>query len=168
MYVVEAGELVKYARDSLLIRLLTELDLAHIEVADASYCILLVHNCWRLPLSLGQNNINKVLGRWNWRDLLEVVHHHFQASLLETNWSARVQKIMRFHNVRDKSGCLFFFSKFGLQIQASIHTPERPCFSSFHSPVQNQGVKEAEQAEGAPVPTVKEERVFSFRGFLVR
>jgi hypothetical protein len=65
----------------------------------------------------------------------------------------------------------FFLLKIAFKFKPSIHNFTRlgrPYFSSPPSPVQTQGVKEAEQAEGTPVPTVKEEQVFSLRGFLVR
>ena len=40
---------------------LRELDLSHVELADAVDGPAIVYDCWGLPLSFGQNNIHKVL-----------------------------------------------------------------------------------------------------------
>jgi hypothetical protein len=72
----ELGELVEYLRYLVVVVLLRVLDLARVELANAADGVLLVDDGGRLALRLGQDDVDKVLGRRHHSHLLEVVVRH--------------------------------------------------------------------------------------------
>jgi hypothetical protein len=66
-------------------RLLCILDFAHIKLSDIRDGIVLVNNCRGFSLSLGKNDIHKLLGRWDDLDGLEVVKRHCYLKILLYN-----------------------------------------------------------------------------------
>lgn len=55
---------------------LGEFDFPHVKAPDPADLVLLVHHSGCLALGLGQDDIDKVLGGGDHRNLLEVVLHH--------------------------------------------------------------------------------------------
>lgn len=77
--VVKAREVLDDGGQLLVIRLLRELDLAHVKLPDPREGIVLVDDCGRLTLRPGEHNVDKVLARGHHRDLLEIVLHHLDS-----------------------------------------------------------------------------------------
>ncbi len=63
-------------------RLLGELDLFRVELANSGYLEVLADDRGRLALGAREDNINEILGGGNHRDLLEVVVTHLLGYLL--------------------------------------------------------------------------------------
>mmetsp|Transcript_76981 Transcript_76981/g.124578 ORF Transcript_76981/g.124578 Transcript_76981/m.124578 type:complete len:257 (+) Transcript_76981:289-1059(+) len=72
--VIDLRKLLEHLGELLVESGLAELHLAHVEGTDPSDLEARVHNCWGLALGLGEYNVNKLLGRRNRLDLLELVH----------------------------------------------------------------------------------------------
>lgn len=53
MTYVELGEVGEDLREAVMVALLGELHLSHVEMSDAVDLVVLVHHCGRLPLCFG-------------------------------------------------------------------------------------------------------------------
>merc|ERR1719160_1457480 len=76
MDIIDAWEFSEYLAELLIVRGLTELDLAHVEVADACDFEARMDDSGSLPIRLGQDNVDELLGIRNYLELLELVHIH--------------------------------------------------------------------------------------------
>ena len=78
MYIVQFGEAINDASQFLIDRLLHELDLSHVELADSLNLEALADLRRCLTLCLRQHNVDQVIGFGDLDDLLEIVctcHH---------------------------------------------------------------------------------------------
>lgn len=73
MEVIKIGEVGDDLSELIVEQLLRELDFAHIEIADATYCIALVHDRRSLSLGLGKYIVNECRAGWDNCEILEVV-----------------------------------------------------------------------------------------------
>lgn len=76
--ILQLGEVGQDEAELLAEVALRELDLPHVESPDAADLVLFVHYGGRLPLRLGEDDVDELLGRGHDGDLLEVVLHHLE------------------------------------------------------------------------------------------
>ena len=76
MDIIKLRKLVQDGRQLVVERLLGELDFPSVELANSRYLEVLADDGGCLALGLGKDNVDKVLGGGNHRDLLEVVVTH--------------------------------------------------------------------------------------------
>lgn len=85
--VIESREIGQDLGELLVEVHVCELDLAHIELADANDRIARMHNSWRLPLRLGEDDVNKVRRLRNGLNLVKVVFHCPRFYVMNSNAS---------------------------------------------------------------------------------
>ena len=71
--VIQLGEFVQYGRKLVVEVLLGELHLPRVELSDSGYLVVFVDHGGSLALGLGEDDVNEVLGRGHYSDLLEVI-----------------------------------------------------------------------------------------------
>lgn len=76
MHIVELRKFVQDGRQLVVERLLGELDLSGVELADSGYLEVFADDRRRLALGAREDNVDEVLGGRNHRDLLEVIVAH--------------------------------------------------------------------------------------------
>ena len=93
VYIVQFWEAINNPCQFLIDRLLHELNLTHVELANALNFEALADLRWCLALCLRQHDVDEVIGFWDLNDLLEIVctcYHRYQSSICDRTFLLKV------------------------------------------------------------------------------